>query len=212
MVAPARCVMTESLLPDQLTPVGPTQLYIALRAAWQSVVPGVAASRGGLVLLVAHWALETGFGRGMHRFNVGNKKHVPGDGHDYVQFRCLEYHADGTPFYIDPPAPGCQFVAFPSLEPGAADYLAGLHAHFGAAWLDAVRGNVSQFCVDLRAEHYYTAPEDQYEAGVTRCYHQLDAIIPPDTLRDPSEIARAALEQAENEIDETGHDSEPTPA
>jgi hypothetical protein len=185
--------MSESLLSDLMTPCGPTALYLALERAWPSVIVGPPSSRGALVLLVAHWALETGFGHGCHRWNLGNKKHVAGDGHDYVQFRCLEYDAAGKPYWIEPPDPACSFVAFATLDAGAADYLAGLHKHFGAAWLDVVAEDIPKFCADLRAAHYYTAPEKAYELGVLRCYAQLDATIPPDTLPELPNIEHPEL-------------------
>ena len=180
--------MTERLLPDEMLPVGPTTIYVALRAAWPAVIPDAVSSRGALVLLVSHWALETGFGHAMHRYNIGNKKHVAGDGRDYVQFRCLEYDAAGKPYYVNPPDPRCSFVAFPTLDAGACDYLAGLHRHFGAAWLDVVTDDVPKFCHDLKLKNYYTATEASYVAGVVRCYHQLDSSIPPDTLSELPEL------------------------
>jgi hypothetical protein len=169
--------MTETLLPDRLTPCAPADLYASLRRAWPD------AGRSSLLVLLSHWALETGFGHYCHLFNLGNAKHVPGDGHDYTQFRCNEI-IGGKVVWISPPDPGCSFVAFPDLDTGAAYYLGQLRGRFQSAWPFVEAGDVVGFCHALKLAHYYTADEGLYTAGVTRCYHQLDGTIPPDA---PSE-------------------------
>jgi hypothetical protein len=170
--------MGERQRPDHITTCTPLELYQALREAWPKVVADSPGTRESCLVLLAHWALETGFGHAMHWYNIGNKKHVAGDGRDFCVFRCNEVQ-NGQVVWLD-----CAFVAFDSLELGAEDYLAGLHGRFGAAWLDAVAGDVPKFCHDLKVERYYTADETQYTAGVLRCYHQLDALIGRDTQPD----------------------------
>jgi hypothetical protein len=175
--------VSEQLLPDLLTPCAPADLYAALKRAWASCCQDSAATRGSLLVILAHWALETGWGHACHRWNLGNAKWTPGCGHDYTQFRCNEI-LDGKIVWLDPPAPGCQFVAFPDLEAGAAYYLTGLRGTFRAAWTAVIAGDPSLFCHMLKLARYYTADEALYTAGVVRCYHQLDGMIPMDS---PSE-------------------------
>ena len=171
--------MTEQLLPDKLTPCAPADLYAALRTAWTQACQDSSPARSSLLVLLAHWSLETGFGHACHRWNLGNKKHVPGDGHDYVQFRCNEI-IGGKIVWISPPDPGCSFVAYPDLDAGTLDYLVGLRGEFRAAWPFVLAGDVQGFCHALKVAHYYTADEALYTSGVMRCYRQLDAAIPPD--------------------------------
>jgi len=199
---------TETCVPDQLTPSTPRELYTALQTAWPQVVPDSEPARGSVLILVAHWGLETGFGHFCHCFNLANKKHVKGDGRNYCMFRCNEV-LNGQTVWFDPPDPATWFVAFDTLRDGAADYLAGLHKHFGAAWLDVVADEPARFCHDLKLEHYYTADEAIYTSGLVRCFHQLDASIPPDPSA--AALAHDALLQAGIEIDETVHDKPPPP-
>jgi hypothetical protein len=173
--------MPETYRPDRLTPCTPLELYAALAEAWPEVI-GDECTRGALVLLVAHWGLETGFGHYMHWYNLGNAKHVRGDGHDYTGFRHNEILHGATVWLdADPAAPGFPsdpFVAFDTLEQGAEFYLALVDRHFTKAWPDVEAGDVAHFCHDLKLQGYYTADEAVYTAGVLRCYHQVDAMIP----------------------------------
>lgn len=171
--------MAELCLPDRLTPCSPADLYATLRKVWPGVNVDSQPSRAALLVLLAHWALETGFGHFCHLWNLGNKKHVPNDGHDYTMFRCNEV-IDGKIVWFDPPNPATWFVAFPTLESGAADYLVGLRGRFRTAWPFALAGDVQGFCHALKVAGYYTADEALYTAGVLRCYRQLDAAIPVD--------------------------------
>ena len=50
--------MTETLLPDRITPVKTPDLYAALRAADPTL------TRDSACVLLAKWAIETGFGYG----------------------------------------------------------------------------------------------------------------------------------------------------
>ena len=171
--------MTESLVPDKLTPCPPGELYACLKAAWVQTCQDSDPGRASLLVLLAHWALETGFGHYCHNFNIGNKKHVPGDGHDFSQFRCNEV-IGGQIVWFDPPNPGCSFVAFSSLAAGTLDYFIGMRGRFRVAWPFVLSGDVAGFCHALKVANYYTADEGLYTAGVVRCYHQLDGVIPPD--------------------------------
>ena len=165
--------MSEQLLPDLLTPCTPLEMYSALDHGWRRLMASDGPpTRGSLIVLVAHWGLETGFGHFMHRNNPGNKKHVAGDGHDYCIFRCNEL-IGGHILWVDG-----QFAAFPDLDSGAADYLVGLRGRFRAAWPAVLAGDPSAFCHALKLQRYYTADEATYTAGVVRCFRQLDASLP----------------------------------
>lgn len=199
--------MAETCVPDKLTPCSPQDLYASLWRAWgPALADGTLPTRAALLVLLAHWALETGWGHGCHCFNLGNKKHVHGDGHDYTMFRCNEV-IGGKVVWFDPPDPTTWFVAFPTLDAGAADYLAGLKKHFAGAWADVVAGDAAKFCHDLKVAHYYTADEATYTAGVVRCCHQIDALIAPDLS--VAEIAHSALGETAIALDETVRDPPP---
>lgn len=164
--------MSETLVARLQTTCTPVDLYAALHQAWLACVQDAAPTREGLLTLLAHWALETGFGHSCWNWNLGNKKHVEGDGRDYYQVRCNEIIGGRTVWLLG------DFIAFPDLETGAADYFDGLRGTFRAAWPSVEAGDPAGFCRALKIAHYYTADETIYTAGVMRCYHQLDAQIP----------------------------------
>jgi hypothetical protein len=70
--------MTEKLLLTTKTPVSAPDFTRALLKVWP------AATEAGAGVLWAHYAGETGGGAYCWNFNLGNHKHVRGDGYDYV--------------------------------------------------------------------------------------------------------------------------------
>jgi hypothetical protein len=189
--------VTEQLRPDRLTPVTATDVYLSLRRAWEAQITDVAldspALRAALLVLLSQSAFETGFWKAIHWWNLGNAKHVPGDGRDYCAFRCSEV-IGGKEVFLDPPNAGCEFAAFDSLDDGAAYYLTLLRYHFAPAWPAVLAGDVADFARRLKAARYYTADEAVYCAGLIRCLAQLDKQIGPDTQTDLAPSATAMLE------------------
>lgn len=165
--------MSESQVPDKLTPVHPEELYDALLGAWPTVIPEEPTHEALLVLL-AHGAFELGWWHYCHCYNLGNAKHVTGDGRDYCVFRASEIIM-GKEVFSD-----MAFRAFASLDEGAVDYLRLLHGEFSAAWSAVLAGNPAEFCHLLKVHGYYTAPEAIYTRGVVACFAQLLALLPPD--------------------------------
>lgn len=169
--------MPENLVPKQQTLCTPHDLYSSLHQAWLQCCQDSTPTRNGLLVLLAHWALETGFGHSCWNWNLGNYKHVLGDGHDYYQVRCNEI-IGGQTVWLDPPNPGCSFIAFEDLATGASHYLTALRGTFRAAWPAVCAGDPAQFCHLLKIARYYTADEAVYASGVVRCFRQLDSQIP----------------------------------
>jgi hypothetical protein len=188
--------VTENLLTDLLTPAHPAEVFTALRAAWDDSVDDTAPNRASILVLLSQWALETGFGHACHRWNLGNAKHVPGDGHEYVMFACSEI-ISGVEVWFQPPARQTWFVAFESLSDGAEYYLRSLRKQFASAWPAVIAANPAEFAHLLKLSHYYTASEALYVAGLMRCYRQLDVAIPPDDPATPITVDPAAGEPPE---------------
>lgn len=191
--------MTESIVPTVRTQVAAADLYAAMRTAWQSMMSGEPCSRASLLTMLAQSALETGFWHSCWCNNLGNVKHVSGDGHDFYQIRCNEI-IGGHVVWIDPPNPGCSFVAYPDLEAGVRDYLIALRGRFRSAWPAVLAGDPAEFCHQLKLARYYTADEELYTAGVLRCYHQLDAAIPPDPSDSPGGESGSAVGDPEDPL------------
>lgn len=176
----------EAFLPDELTAVTPAAFYAALRAAWERLplLAGSTPSRASLLVLVGHFAFETGWGHACHRFNLGNVKHRPGDGRCWTAFRCNEVIA-GKLVWFDPPVPPrpdhpTAFRAFRCLEDGCVDYLTILRGQFGFAWPQVEAGDAAAFCHALKTRGYFTADETVYTRGVVACVAAADHVIPSD--------------------------------
>lgn len=80
-----------SFIPAQKTPATPEEVYAALGKVWQDKF-GQPAKRESLLVLLAQWAFETGRGKAMWNFNLGNQKGKPdgSDGRSWTFFACNE--------------------------------------------------------------------------------------------------------------------------
>ena len=164
--------MAEQQLPDLLTPCSANDVYLALRQ-WSC-----GADRGALLIFVAQWGLETAWGKACHRWNLGNVKHVPGDGHDFVRFRASEI-IDGQERFFD-----MDFVAFGSLDMGAQCWIGFLNRHYGTALQRALAHDVHGYAHELKAQGYYTADEGQYTRTLAGCLVHAQQMVAPDTQPD----------------------------
>jgi len=154
---------------DRLTPATPAQVRTALAVAWRERF-AAAASEPSLLVLLSQWALETGRGRSMHCYNLGNIK-SNGKSGEWCFFRCNEI-INGKLVWIEPDAPGCRFRAHATLAAGASDYLATVFVRFGTAWPAVLAGDPREFSRRLRAARYYTAPEASYTAGLVALFRE----------------------------------------
>ncbi len=162
-------------LSPAVTPVTPSEMLASLERAWKALF-GQEPSRESLLVVLAQWALETGRGRAMHAYNVGNIKSVEGDGHDYTYFACNEVlHGKVVWFYPD--AAGCRFRAYRALDLGVADYLATVHARYSGAWSAVIAGSPAQFAHLLKAERYYTAPEESYTKSLASLFDEFSRTL-----------------------------------
>jgi len=187
-------------LPLQRTQVTAAQMFDALHAAWTHYFNGE-PRKENLCVLVAHWAFETGLGKSMWNFNIGNVKSREGDGYDCMFLACTENMsvdmakslvaklgdkasiqsvrgAVATVKFF-PPHPACRFRAFTSLELGAADYLRLLVERFSDvnleknAWHWVSQGEPQEFCHALKLKGYYTGDESIYTKQVVAIFHSL---------------------------------------
>lgn len=185
-------------LDDVLTPVPREDLFRSLWRAWINVVD-LPPSRASVHLLLAHWAIETGWGKHMHCFNLGNVKSREGDGRDFCYFECgeelfvrqAEKWQRDTPslvtilrrytigsvtmasVLIRPDHPACRFRAFRSLDEGAVDYLALLRQRFSLAWPFVCAGDPDGFVRALKQQRYFTASADTYATAVRSIFSDL---------------------------------------
>lgn len=78
-------------LKAEKTPAKPEEVYSALGKAWRAQL-GTEPKRESLIVLLAQWAFETGRGKAMWNYNLGNAKGKPGgsNGRSWTFFACNE--------------------------------------------------------------------------------------------------------------------------
>ncbi|HWP06900.1 MAG TPA: peptidoglycan-binding protein [Polyangiaceae bacterium] len=160
---------------DQLTPVTTAQVFDALGAAWRNAF-AEEPKRASLLVLLSQWALETGRGKSMHCYNLGNIKSRQASG-DWCFFACNEI-LGGKVRWFQPDEPECCFRAYPTLDAGAADYLTTLRERFQKAWPAVLAGDAAAFSHLLRESKYYTADEQQYTKTLQALFHEFDRSLP----------------------------------
>jgi len=195
-------------MPAVKTPVSKEAMLVAMALGWNKKF-GEPPNRNSVLLLLSHWAFETGHGNSMWCFNLGNVKAKVTGAYDYCFFACDEIlpaaqaerlaaatpetakikkrRSDGTciiQFY--PKHPACCFRAFTSLDDGVTDHLDLIHKRFKYAWPFVVAGDVSGFCKALKQQRYYTADEAAYTRGVVGVFSSYSAAFSNVQLHDTS--------------------------
>jgi hypothetical protein len=130
----------------------------ALSRALQSAT-GAPPRSGTLDVLTAQVSLETAHGSSMYNYNFGGIKGASPQG-DTAHYNTREV-IDGKSVTLDQ-----GFRAYGSIDEGARDYVSVLQARFPQAFAQAVSGNIDGFASALKQSHYYTAPEQEYAAGL----------------------------------------------
>lgn len=151
---------------DTRTPVTIPDMSDALADAWKlemGAYPGIAS----LALLLAHWHLESGGGKSMVEFNVGNFKSAGNPGDTFCFFPTIEYEGDPpAPITHTPPDSTCRFVAYPSLVAGCQAYIHSLYTRWANAWHFVCTGDITSFSDTLYKDGYFSAPPQSYLAGL----------------------------------------------
>jgi flagellar protein FlgJ len=157
-----------------------------IRAALSRALEGATGQRpsaSALDVLEAQVSLETARGGQMYNFNFGGIKGSSPAGMTatYMTREVL----GGQNVHLEQ-----GFRAYGSLDEGARDYVSVLRDRFPAAFAQAAAGRVDGFAHALKQSHYYTASEQEYDAGL-RTAGGLggapEAIQPP-----PSEFSTSA--------------------
>lgn len=117
------------------------------------------------LMIVAHAAYESGWGKGAKAAREGNNLFNITAGRSWtgpvVGGNDVEYDAAGNVKPITQ-----RFRAYPSVEASIADYLAFLNStQYRQAYQALLAADPAAFIQALSAAHYFTLPESQYEAG-----------------------------------------------
>lgn len=138
----------------------------AVLVAW-SREHGSYPSEGTCAVLWSQYALETGRGAACWCNNIGNVKHVQGDGHDYCELPNTWEIENGKRVVYQPPSPQTWFRAYASLEEAMDHHLSFLAKRYGNAWPAIEAGDPVAFATALKARGYYTAPLADYARGLS---------------------------------------------
>jgi flagellum-specific peptidoglycan hydrolase FlgJ len=155
----ATAALTSTLaVPAERTPTTMTAIRASLARAVESVTRRRASSRT-VDVLAAQVSLETAGGAQMFNFNFGGIKGASPGGTTtgYMTREVL----DGQSVHIQQ-----GFRAYGSLDEGARDYVSVVRSRFPHAFHSAAAGDLDGFAHALKAAHYYTAPEQEYAAGL----------------------------------------------
>lgn len=170
-------------------------------------------------ILLSHWALETGWGKSMWCYNVGNAKAGPSrdPNKHWCYFRCNEiisraraeqmvetdpklvkittYRSNGTCIVWFEPKHGWScFRAFDTLEDGVYDHLKLIVKKFNKAWPFIYRGDPQGYSKALKEQGYYTADESSYTRTLVKVFHMFDKLRFP--LREALSIEEKAVVMA----------------
>ncbi len=173
------------------TPLAPREAAAQLASAWQDVL-GEPAPPGGVAVLWAQWALETGRGQSMVGHNFGGLKgHAPGGG-STVQWT-HEGHGESRRRVQG------RFRAYASVQAGARDYVRTLATHFPQALAQARQGNAAGFVDALARRHYFTADPATYRHAVQRLAHEFSTrgpdSAPSVSVDEPGPWANGVIEE-----------------
>lgn len=192
----AGVVFREENVPVTRTVVSLRDYVQAVCRAWSHVDDGP-ATKGACAVLYAQYMTETG-GAACWNWNIGNVKHVAGDGYDYHMLRGVwegvsevtaanlvasghavrdtntdhqKAVAPNVSVVFQPPHPATWFRAFKNLDEAMVDHLKLLaKKRFSVAWPAVIAGDYRAFATLLKSRGYFTASADAYASAMRRPY------------------------------------------
>jgi len=151
------------------TPIAPQGVGQAIRQADSSL------SDSTIAVLMAQYGYETGGGgSATWNWNIGNVKHVDGDGYDYFTMTVPEGYGANRQMLPQ------NFRAYPNLTTAVSRQLSLLKNGYPQAWAAAVRGSVSEFVDGLVSNpnrKYFTGDPSNYKAGMLRYFKKYGGVI-----------------------------------
>ncbi len=220
--------MAEQVVPVKRTAVTMPDYVRSVVRCWGTLF-GVIPLEQSIGVLFAQYMIETG-GRACWNFNLGNVKHVKGDGHDYQMLNgvwegvspaaadqlvasgqaVIDTNADHIKavgpnrksVVFTPPHPATWFRAFKTLDEGMLEHLQFLSKRFSKAWEQVIDGDFVAFAIMLKKLGYYTASAEAYSAGMRGPFNTL---VASSTYE---ELVASMKEEPETEVE----DVDPTDA
>lgn len=144
----------------------------ALLLAWHKLF-GEYPTKAQAGVLWSQYTLETGRGAACWNWNIGNVKKHPADGFDWIALPGTWEIVNGKRVVLDVKNPGSWFRAYGSLDHAMSEHLGFLrNKRYAPAWPAVMTGDPDAFARKLRALGYYTAPADDYAAGLVRLHEE----------------------------------------
>lgn len=166
--------MSENIVDYVRTPIDMRTYARAVARAWRASIGGL-PTKGQVGVLWAQYGVETGAGpkAACWCWNIGNVKHVPGDGFDYYMLPNTSERINGKLVYFQPPSPVTWFRAFPDLDTAMREHFALLRGKYARCWEGVELEDVGVFARKLKEgpdgkedtrDDYYTATSQSYAA------------------------------------------------
>ena len=194
--------MASKLVATQRTLITLPEYIRAVIRAW-SEVSDEPCRHEAVAVLWAQYIIETG-GKHCYGWNLGNVKHVDGDGFDYhclkgvweglSQAQAARVIASGEAVsdpsadhqkavgtnrrsvVFNPPHPATRFRCYPDLDTAMRSHLTLLaKKRYAAAWPAVLKGDYRGFAMSLKQRGYFTASAESYAAGMKRPYEEARA-------------------------------------
>jgi len=191
----------ETCVPLVRTTISNALFADAVRTAWPE------ATREAIGTLWAQYAFETGRGKACWNNNIGNVKHVQGDGHDFTMLPGTWEMIAGKRVTFEPPHPQTWFRSYPTLAEGMAEHIAFLRRRYGAAWRFVESGDPASFALALKAGGYFTGDAGIYSRSLVSLLAEWlrdpSTKGPVDTLLPSSEAAPTQPELPDDDVPDT---------
>lgn len=188
----------ENVVPILRTPITMDAFARALLGAWRAVL-GQDPTKAQAGVLWAQYGVETGAGPFCWNWNIGNVKHVAGDGYDYIMLPGTWEMVNGKRVVFQPPDPATWFRAYPDLDTAMVEHFRFLHGtRYARAWEGVELGDCGVFARLLKAAGYFTADANAYAAGMRAHFNRW-------TQSSAFDDALAALEPAPDTEPEVVH-------
>jgi flagellum-specific peptidoglycan hydrolase FlgJ len=186
-----------TLIDDKLTPLTVDELIAGMLGGYiHNMGDDARPSAGQLACLVAQACLETGNGKHVHCWNLGNVKASKDWDGLVCQYKCNEV-INGKVEWFSPPHPQTHFRAFLSAADGCAEFVGFLanRERYRRAWDRACAGDASGFVLALGAAGYFTANVETYRRAVQSIANRVELACARALAADAHEFTAMDLEE-----------------
>lgn len=170
--------MGENQVAKVQTAIAPIPWTVAALLAWHHFY-GSYPSKRQLAVLWGQYMIETG-GKSAYNYNLGNVKHVDGDGYDWFDLPGTWEMVNGQKVVLPEGSKGRRFRSYKNLEHGMRSHLDFLkNRRYKNAWRYVEQGLPREFSYALKAgfdqeigtrDDYYTADPKLYADGLEARY------------------------------------------